>query len=183
MGILYGEDLDRIQLGWFNESAKLRGIEVKFYETLEESQDIYTDVSITSSQSPVIVNALLLEFPATRETLNMYGWYSENPQFLPILMMVPVDLEFLSRWTRVELPARIAMEYLKFTSQASLSDEAPNFTDRDRIFEVSNVSSRLVYPNFYTISVVPVFTDTSPEIDSAKNSTFIDIQTPEVIVG
>ena len=186
MGILYSNDLDRIQLPWFKEAAGLRGTTVKFYETIEQTGDIYTDMTIVHSDTPTLCDVMFLEFPATKKTLDMYGWYSEDPEYNPLLALVPIDLKILRRWVRVEIPARIAGKVLGYPDLENPDPSDPNFDpqpNRDRMFEVTKISTRMVYPHFWTVAMAPLFTDTSPAMDDNKNSVYFDIPDPLNIIG
>ena len=161
MGLLYQDDLSRTQLNFFKEAAKLKGTQVTFLPTDTEVKDIYTDVtveSLTDEEDVKVIDILFETFPANRKTLERNGWYNKDAEFHPIIAYVPLDLEELSRWGRVLLPATIAEP----------------FNGTYSMYEVSKISTRMEHPFYWTVALVPVFPDNSPSIDRTKNSNFID---------
>lgn len=157
MGILYNNDLNRVQLRWFKEAARLRGTSVKFFETLTETKDIYTDVEITKEQNPIDVDILFEGYPQNRPTLDKYGWYDKNADDNPDTAFVPLDLETLRRWQHVLIPSRTTDEVTLW-----------------RLYHVTRIATRMEHPFYWVVALAPVFPDNAPEIDRSDNFNFID---------
>lgn len=166
MGTLYKQDLDRIQLDFIKEAAKLRGTDVLFYEVLSQIKDIYTDIEIESETQPIRVAVIMEQYPQNRKTLQREGWYNKDSEDNPITMYVPLDLETLKRWQYVMIPGRIK-------GDGNPSDY--------RLYEVTKISTNMDHPHYYLIAVAPIFTDNSPEIDRKQSTNFIDFnKIPEI---
>lgn len=166
MGTLYKQDLDRIQLDFIKEVAKLRGTNVLFYKVLSQIKDIYTDIEIESETQPIQVAVIMEQYPQNRKTLQREGWYNKDSEDNPITMYVPLDLETLKRWQYVMIPGRIK-------GDGNPSDY--------RLYEVTKISTNMDHPHYYLIAVAPIFTDNSPEIDRKQSTNFIDFnKIPEI---
>lgn len=166
MGILYQDDLNRIQLGFLKEAAYLRGTDVLFFETMEECKDIYTDVEIQTYETPIRVSVIMEQYPQNRKTLQREGWYNKDSEDNPITMYVPLDLDILRRWQYVMIPGRVGE-----------SDPQTCW----RLYETTKISTTMDHPHYYLIAVAPIYTDNSPEIDRTQTTNFIDFTTiPEI---
>lgn len=157
MGVLYGDDLDRFQINQFKEAAKLRGTKVVFLKTLTERKDLYTDIDIKTSETPIYIDVLFQQFPQNKRTLQKEGWYNKDrEEENPMTMQVPLDLEIIRQWQIVLFP---------YDTQAPLKYYKP--------YQITKISTRVEHPSFYTIALVPYYYDTSPVIDRTSSSNFI----------
>ena len=162
MGILYRSDLDRIQLNFFKEMANLRGTTVRFYETLSETKDIYTDIEVQSVQDYLEVDVLFEQYPQNRKTLQREGWYNKDADDNPDTAYVPLDLSILKRWQIVLIPGRV---------------NAVDDGNYWRRYEVTKISTNMDHPHWYLIALAPKFTDNAPAIDRTENTNFINFNT------
>ena len=159
MGILYNSDLDRIQLDRFKEAARLRGTSVLFFETKSELKDIYTDIDVVSSLKGKPVDVLIETFPQNRRTLQKVGWYNKDKEEEnPITMFVPLDLEILKLWQKILVPDNVSNEYYMW-----------------RAYQVTKISTRMVYPSFWLVAIAPIFTDNSPVLNRENDFNFINV--------
>lgn len=159
MGLLYSSDLDRTQLGFFKEAAGLHGTRVYFYKTLSETKSLYTDIDITKEAEPISVDIMFEQYPVNIRTLKKYGWYNKDEDDNPHTAFVPLDLETLSRWQEVLVPARILDKNTELGW---------------RRFHITKLQTVMDHPFYYVVALAPVFDDNSPVIDRGNNSTFID---------
>lgn len=164
MGNLYRADLDIILRNQFREAARQKGTGALFFETLDETKNIYTDIEVTELKDPITVDIIFQEYPQNRRTLERHGWYNKDSADNPATAYVPLDLSILKRWQYVLLPGRITL-----TEQANYW----------RKYHVTRISSFMEHPGFYTIALAPVFDDKSPELDRSKNTNFIDFSDPD----
>lgn len=166
MGSLYQGDLDRIQLNFIKEAAKLRGTDVLFFETLMEHKDIYTDIEVKSQGTPIEVPVIMEQYPQNRKTLQREGWYNKDSEDNPITMYVPLDLSILKRWQYVLIPGRV--------------NRNNNPLDY-RAYETTKISTTMDHPHYYLIAVAPIFIDNSPDINRRHSTNFIDFdRIPEI---
>ena len=161
MGLLYGGDLDRLQVNQLKEAAKLRGTEVLFFETLDEDKNLYTDIEIQSFEKPMKVNIIFEQYPQNRKTLQREGWYNKDADDNPDTAYVPLDLDILKRWQEVLLPARI----VGYGQELGW-----------RRYHVTKISTTMDHPFYYLVALAPVFTDNAPEINRDQNTNFIDFE-------
>lgn len=168
MGYLYGSDLDRIQLPFLKEAAKLRGTTVLFFQTLSETKNIYTDIEVQALEDPLSVDIIFQQYPQNRKTLEKAGWYNKDAEDNPDTAFVPLDLEILKRWQFVLLPGKIC-------TNLSGDIEAGSW----RKYHITKMQTTMEHPHFYLVAMAPVFTDAAPVIDRTKNSNFVDFSKGE----
>ena len=78
MGNLYRADLDIILRNQFREAARQKGTGALFFETLDETKNIYTDIEVTELKDPITVDIIFQEYPQNRRTLERHGWYNKD---------------------------------------------------------------------------------------------------------
>lgn len=159
MGLLYSDDIDRIQLGYFKEAARLRGTTVYFYETLSETKDLYTDIDIEKETNPKSVDIIFEQYPINIKTLKKYGWYNKDSEDNPHTAFVPLDLSILQRWQEVLIPARIIDKSLG---------------SGWRRFHITKIQTVMDHPFYYLVALAPIFEDNSPTINRELNNNFLD---------
>lgn len=155
MGLLTNDD-SKLFRDWFKEMAELLGQTVMYQYPLTTDKTIHSEPNIELSD-PIRMDIIFNENP-TIDTLRKHGWATEINGNLPIIAQVPYDAPGLARYARITIPP-------------------VGNTMRERIFEVTAISTFLEYPDCWTVRLVPVYNSIKENNDySNSNIDYIDTE-------
>lgn len=136
--------------------AELLGQTVMYQYPLTFDKTIHSEPNIEFSD-PVRLDIIFNENP-TVDTLRKHGWVTEINGSLPVIAQVPYDTPHLARYARITIPP------------------VGNIM-RERIFEVTEISTFLEYPDCWTVKLAPVYNSIKETNDySDKNIDYIDTE-------
>lgn len=155
MGLLTNNDATVFR-GWFEEMARLHGINVGYQYPLGDQKTIHSEPNMPMS-NPISLDIVFNENP-TLDTLKKHGWVTEIGEQRPVVAQVPYDTPHLQRYARIIIP--------------------PIGTIVDaRTFEVTAISTILEYPDCWTVRLAPVYKtykEVHQDLDNA-NVSMIDV--------
>lgn len=155
MGLLTQDDAE-IQRGFFNEMCRLLGQTIMYQYPLTVDKTIHSEPNIELSD-PVRLDIIFNENP-TVDTLRKHGWATEINGSLPVVAQVPYDTPGLARYARITIPP-------------------VGNVMRERIFEVTAISTFLEYPDCWTVKLAPVYKSIKEQNDYANgNIEYIDTE-------
>ena len=152
-GLLVNQNT-KLHRQYFNEMVKLLGVNVKYRSPLQSGtytlHGEYTSISYTE---PVTIGCIFQEHLDQR-TSKKLGWDAELDTQASVIS-VPYDLEGLQIGCLFEVP--------------SAYDNTP-----PRMFRVTKLSAKMIYPASITCEIVPEYFDTMPknETEDFKSNDF-----------
>lgn len=156
MGLLTQEDAT-VYRGFFREMCELLGQTVQYQYPLNVNKTIHSEPNIELSD-PIRLDIIFNENP-TVDTLRKHGWVTEINGSLPVIAQIPYDAPGLARYARITIPP-------------------VGNVMRERIFEVTAISTILEYPDCWTVRLVPVYDSYKEKNDYANsNVEYLDTKT------
>lgn len=149
MGDLIRQDIE-YHRKYFNESAKLLGIKVKYYSVSKSKSNIYDDKDIHYND-PMLLDIHFEQYPKIK-TLKKIGWYKENDTELPIIAYIPYDTPFLSKNSKIEFEHDLG---------------------ELRSFEVSEITTDYSFPIYWILKLVPIFNDSTVHKDKEGTPNYV----------
>ena len=154
-GLLTNEDAE-IYRGFFREMCELLGQTVLYQYPLNTNKTIHSEPNIELSD-PIRLDIIFNENP-TVDTLRKHGWVTEINGSLPVIAQVPYDIPGLARYARITIPP-------------------VGNVMRERIFEITAISTILEYPDCWTVRLVPVYNSYKEKNNySNSNIEYMDTQ-------
>lgn len=144
MGYLTQSD-STLYRGFFKEMAYLRGIPVKYQYIVYSDPTIHAEF-ISQFSEPEDMDIIFEENPKP-STLKKLGWISEYTDDKPFIAYLPFDAKELSRGARLTIPP------------------IDNLQNEGRLFEVTDISNLLEYPDAWICKLAPVIDSKSPKLD------------------
>ena len=124
---------------------------------LNFDKTIHSEPNIELSD-PIQMDIIFNENP-TVDTLRKHGWATEINGNLPVIAQLPYDAPGLARYARIIIPP------------------VGNVT-RERIFEITAISTFLEYPDCWTVQLAPVYNSLKEKNDYVdSNNEYLDIET------
>lgn len=152
MGLLVGNDA-KLFRSYFDEMAKLIGIQVKYYYVIDENFSIYGDENPLGFSEPELIDIIFDENPNIR-TLKRYGWITEGEERQPIMAQFSYNTKNLQKGCRIEIQS--------------------NLYDKGRLFVVTDMTTNLEFPESYMCKLAPVFhnknTEEKIKVDTDKST-------------
>ena len=153
-GILLSDHNIKIHRLYFEQMAKLLGINVDYFAPIDDSVDynLYGEL-FANYEAPRTISCIYDEHP-TQKTMKMLGWNAELADS-SIVIHVPYDLKKLQVGAVFKLPAGL--------------DKA-----NDRVYRVLRISNIAVYPASVACELGPLIQNTlTPDvIEKFDDSTF-----------
>ena len=135
MGRLTDDDAKQFR-SWFTEMSRLLGIHVGYQYPLGNEKTIHSEPNMAMS-NPIELDIIFDENP-TINTLKKHGWVTEIGENKPVVAQVPYNTPNLQRYSRIIIPPI-------------------GTVIRERIFEVTAISTILEYPDCWTVRLAPVY--------------------------
>lgn len=135
MGLLVGRDSTLFR-SYFDEMAKLIGIQVKYFYPIDMSFSTYGDENPLGFSEPKLIDIIFEENPSIR-TLKKYGWVTEGEERQPYLGQFSYSTKNLAKGCRIEIP--------------------DNLYDKGRLFVITDITTNLEFPESYMCKLAPVF--------------------------
>lgn len=133
------------------------GQTVMYQYPLNVNKTIHSEPNIELSD-PIRLDIIFNENP-TVDTLRKHGWVTEINGSLPVIAQIPYDTPGLARYARITIPP-------------------VGNVMRERIFEVTAISTILEYPDCWTVQLVPVYNSYKEKNDySNSNVEYLDTKT------
>lgn len=140
-GLLINQNT-KIHRRYFNEMVKLLGVQVLYRTPLKTgTYTLHGEFRSNTYSEPIKVGCIFSEHE-DQKTSKMLGWDAELVDNAAVIH-VPYDLEGLQVGCLFEVP--------------SAYDNAPG-----RLFRVTKMSTKMIYPASVACEIVPEYTDTSP---------------------
>lgn len=158
MGLLVGKD-STIFRSYFDEMAKLIGIQVEYQYPIDMNFSLYGDENPLGFSEPELIDIIFDENPSIR-TLKRYGWVTEGEERQPHTAQFSYNTKNLAKGCRIKISS--------------------NLYDKGRLFVVTDITTNLEFPESYMCKLAPVFHNKKSEAKLEKdtqqsNNSFIHI--------